>query len=178
MASSDGPLSAATELLLSPVVTPALRARAGGPGRAVDDSLHAARHCAAAASSVAGELAAPNSSGYCSKPSARKSSITGERARRTSSPPTGSAPCASRTSTSSARTPSSAASRCREWRRRRARASSATTSGCSRRCPTLRRRRSSRRTARGTLSRARRPAVARAVTPTSCGRCCSEHLLT
>ena len=70
MASSDGPLSAATELLLSPVVTPALRARAGGPGIAVDDSLRAARQCAAAASSVAGALAAPNSSGYCSKPSA------------------------------------------------------------------------------------------------------------
>ena len=70
MASSDGPLSAATELLLSPVVTPALRARAGGSGIAVDDSLRAARQCAAAASSVAGELAAPNSSGYCSKPSA------------------------------------------------------------------------------------------------------------
>ena len=64
MASSDGPLSAATELLLSPVVTPALRARAGGPGSAVDASLRAARQCAAAATSVAGELAAPNSSGY------------------------------------------------------------------------------------------------------------------
>ena len=56
-ASSDSLLSAATELLLSPVVTPALRARAGGPGIAVDDSLHAARQCAAAASSVAGEVA-------------------------------------------------------------------------------------------------------------------------
>ena len=53
-ASSDSlPLSAATELLLSPVVTPALRARAGGPGIAVDDSLHAARQCAAAAAATA-----------------------------------------------------------------------------------------------------------------------------